>query len=271
MPTYSHADFQQIAAALDIGLAAVTARADHFESAALWFRLDTGTTGEERRAAAPSTPSARLFKLKKIWRKARSLRENLALDPPRRERIEASTRRLLGELAIEDAAAAYDGPGDPEILQVLTFPAGITEDHVVALIRRIAESSESADLIEAAAELEALSIAAAEEVVRLGELTVPKGHHGDRAVNDWVAEMMGIYRAITGRKPGISVGAPTRDDEGIPGGPLIRFLAAAAKPLAIRPGRVRPGEEDEPNGDVSSARAWRSYVRRIRAAAPRQN
>jgi hypothetical protein len=55
------------------------------------------------------------------------------------------------------------------------------------------------------AELEGLAAAAVVAAARIGDLTVPKGHHGDRAVNNWIGEMMSIYRAITGRKPGTAV------------------------------------------------------------------
>ena len=77
-------------------------------------------------------------------------------------------------------------------------------------------------------------------------MTVVEGNSGDAAGNDCIAAMMSIYRRITGKKPATSVGATGRN-EGIPGGPLIRFLQAAGKPLGIQYG------ED----------AWRSRVRTI--------
>ena len=39
-------------------------------------------------------------------------------------------------------------------------------------------------------------------------LTVREGNPGDDAVNDWIAAMMAIYRAITGKEPATSVGPP---------------------------------------------------------------
>ena len=45
--------------------------------------------------------------------------------------------------------------------------------------------------------------------------------------------MMGIYRDLTGREPATSVGAPTRPNEGLANGPLIRFLHVAGAPLGI--------------------------------------
>ena len=73
----------------------------------------------------------------------------------------------------------------------------------------------------------------AEDVVQIGELVVPKGHHGQVAVNEWIAAMMSIYQKITGIDPGISVVAPGRTDRGKAAGPLIRFLEAAGKPIGI--------------------------------------
>jgi hypothetical protein len=46
--------------------------------------------------------------------------------------------------------------------------------------------------------------------------------------------MMSLYKQISGKKPGISVGSPGRAGHGKPGGPLIRFLETAGKPLGIR-------------------------------------
>jgi hypothetical protein len=78
----------------------------------------------------------------------------------------------------------------------------------------------------------------AEDVAQIGELIVPKGHHGQVAENDWIAVMMSIYKRITGTDPGISVVAPSRSDRGRSDrgkatGPLIRFLEAAARPIGI--------------------------------------
>jgi hypothetical protein len=46
-------------------------------------------------------------------------------------------------------------------------------------------------------------------------LTVRQGNPGDDAVNDWIADMMSIYRMITGKEPATSVGSPDRPNEGI--------------------------------------------------------
>jgi hypothetical protein len=57
--------------------------------------------------------------------------------------------------------------------------------------------------------------------------------------------MLAAYKQITGKDPATSVGAPDRDNESSPGGPLLRFLEAVGKPLGI---------ELTPD-------AWRSRVR----------
>ena len=81
----------------------------------------------------------------------------------------------------------------------------------------------------------------------IGNLTVPKGHQGDAAVNNWIAAMMEIYRKITGAEPATSVGHVDQPNEGIASGPFIRFLQAAGEPLGIS----------------YSEDAWRSRVRTI--------
>ena len=86
------------------------------------------------------------------------------------------------------------------------------------------------DAIEAESELERRALEAAEGVVAIGKLTVPRGHQGKAAVNNWIAEMMEIYRKITGSEPATSVGRHNQPNEGVASGPFIRFLQAAAIP-----------------------------------------
>jgi len=113
--------------------------------------------------------------------------------------------------------------------------------------RRIGRLAELVEAIAAANDLERWARYATDEISKFGGLTVPKGHRGDVAVNDWIAAMLSIYGQITGKGPGTSVGAPASDNRGVPGGPLIRFLEAAGKPLGI---------ECPPD-------AWRSRIRGI--------
>lgn len=254
MPTYSESNFEGIAGAIRVDVAVLKHQAEPFEAAARWYRLDRGSFEEGRRPPAPEFPFARRKKMKKLAASARSLLNNIAAKPIRQERIEASWRRLLDALGVADLDAAEDGPGDPDILVVLTFPAGISEEHVLGLVRQIGRHGNEAAGMAAVAELEWLANEAAEEAVKLGNLTVPKGHHGDRAINDWIAAMMELYRAITGREPGTAVDPIS----GLAGGHLIQFLAAAAKPVGIK----------DRNGFDFAEDAWRSRVRTILAGAP---
>jgi hypothetical protein len=96
-------------------------------------------------------------------------------------------------------------------------------------------------------ELAHLARQGAADVERLGQLTGLKGHRGLIAENDWIAEMMSLYQQITGHDPRTSVGGPFSEKPGLPGGPLIRFLKAAGKPIGIK----------------HSPSAWRSRIRLV--------
>jgi len=71
------------------------------------------------------------------------------------------------------------------------------------------------EAVDATRELWHLARQGAADVERLGKLTVPKGHRGDVAENDWIAAMMSIYKKITGEDPRTSVGGPLGKDEGV--------------------------------------------------------
>ncbi len=58
-------------------------------------------------------------------------------------------------------------------------------------------------------------------------------HRGNHPLNNWIAEMGRIYRDLTGKEPGTSVGAPERTNKGQAGGPFIGFLQAASRPLGV--------------------------------------
>jgi hypothetical protein len=195
-----------------------------FEAAALWYRVD-------RRRPSRIAPSKSREKL---------------------ERVTKNARRLLESLGVNDPDEAPDGPGDTEILRALVLAGEPNEDPVIEATRRMGRLVEIIDGTVAAAELHRRAKKAATEVVRVGKLTVREGNPGDDAVNDWIAAMMSLYRRITGKEPATSVGAPQRPNEGIAGGPLIRFLEAAGTPLNIE----------------FSEDAWRSRVRTILNGAP---
>jgi len=224
MTLYKESDFAEIANAIGMDVARVAKHGSQFEAAAYWYRQD-----ERRpRRIAPS-----------------KLREKL-------DRVANSAHRLLESLGVNQADEAADGPCDPEILNALVLSGEPNEDPVIDATRRIGRLVEVIDGVTAAAEFDRRARKAAIIVTEVSKLTVREGNPGDDAVNDWIAAMMGLYRMITGKEPGTSVGAPDRSNKGIAAGPLIRFLQAAGKPLEI---------------DFSED-AWRGRVRTIRKGAP---
>ena len=264
MSSYTPAELESIAAAIGVSMEAVQARVAQFEDAAEWYRSALGQGTEDARLLAAKkravragrtfipelppiekkTPSAASKTMEQLAQSCRRHLKNLkAGTAPKKE---ASLRKLLAHLSIEDPSAAEDGPGDPDILHLLTFAEDSDEDHVLSVIQNVVGGTE-AEQVTATKELERLAREAAAETVEIGKETVPKGHHGDQAVNGWVDDMLVLYEAITGEAPGTSVGAPLRKNEGVPGGPLIRFLEAAGKPLAIQ----------------FTAKSWRSRIRMI--------
>jgi hypothetical protein len=163
------------------------------------------------------------------------------------KQVAESARRLLKSLGVSGPDEATDGPGDTDILNALVLVGEPNPDPVIEATRRIGRLVEIIDGATAAAEFERRAKKAVAEVTEVGKLTVREGNPGDDAVNDWVAAMMSLYRMITGKEPATSVGAPARPKKPIAGGPLIRFLEAAGKPLEIE----------------FSEDAWRSRVRNI--------
>jgi hypothetical protein len=227
MSTYTHSDFELIAAAIGTALESVANLKAQFEAAAIWFRLD-------QRRPSRSAPSKQREKLTQVAK---------------------SARRLLKSLGINDPDKALDGPSDPDIFKALVLTGEPDENPVVEATRRIGRLAELVEGIAAAAEFDRRAEKAATEVAQVGKLTVRSGNAGDDAVNDWIANMLVIYRTLTGKEPATSVGAPLRSNEGKAAGPLIRFLQAAGKPLNIE----------------FSEDAWRSRVRTILKGASEQN
>ena len=218
MDTYTEEDFKRIAAAVGKTAADVKARQKDFENAALMFRLDRGLPAELVRPRG-STPTQLRRKMERVEKSARRLLKDLGV--PRDKR---------GLVKIEEA---HDGPGDVEILKVLSWVVGHDEDSVIMATRRVGRLAEILEGLKAAAEIEQWARQGTHEVIEFGGLTVPKEHQGDVAFNDWIAAMLPIYKQITGKDPGTSVGTAGSSRRGKGGGPLVRFLAAAEKPLGL--------------------------------------
>jgi hypothetical protein len=178
MATYEQSNFEQIATAIGVEVGQIAKHGNQFEAAALWYRLN-------KRRPTRLAPS--------------KLQEKL-------DRVSKGARRLLTNLGVEDPDDAADGPSDAEILHALVLLGESNEDPVIEATRRIGRLAEIIDGVAAAAALERRAKQAATEVARVGKLTVREGNPGDDAINDWIAAMMGLYRATTGREPATSMG-----------------------------------------------------------------
>jgi len=212
MATYSQEDFEQIATAIGKDVIDVLRHERSFDAAAVWYRLDSRSPKAPDRIA-PSTMSNRM------------------------KQIAKDVRKLLKHLEVHDPREAEDGPGATSLLEFLASAEDDDEDAVKRVTARMGRLVEILDSIDAAREIERRAGKAAEDAVQIGELIVPKGHQGNAPVNNWIAAMMSISKQITGKNPGFSVGAPGRSNEGLVGGPFIRFLEAAGKPLGIQHSR----------------------------------
>ena len=204
---YSKKDFARIATAIGKKVADVERYEKTFEAGSLWYRLDF---------KAPTGKRVTPFRMRN-----------------RMTRIASAADRLLKQLGVCDAADAPDGPAIG-ILEVLASTGDDTEDAVIRATARVGRLVELLEAVDATRELKDLALRGAADAKRLGRLTVPKGHQGDVAENNWIAAMMSLYRQITGKEPRTSVGGPLGNDEGKARGPLIRFLEAAGKPIGIK-------------------------------------
>ena len=224
MAPYEQSNFEQIAAAIAVDVEQIATHKSLFEEAARWYRL----ARDRPTRIAPS-----------------KLRDKL-------EEISKNARRVLKSLGVDNPADAANGPRSRELLAALVLLGERNEDPVIEAVARIGRLAEIVEGLAAAAELEVRAKKSAIEAVKVGKLTVRERNSGDDAINDWTAAMMDLYRMITGKEPATSVGAPERPNKGIAGGPLIRFLQAAGKPLQIE----------------LSEDAWRSRVRTILEGRP---
>lgn len=217
MATYSNKDYERIATAIGKEVGDVVEHKHLFEWAADWYGLDCGLPRDAPPRPRRTPPS--------------KMHEKLL-------RIAKSARRLLKDLEIQrDETKGYeeaaDGPGSFELLEVLATVDPPSEDAVIKATTRLGQLATLIDAVEAAKELEDRALKAADDVIEIGRLTVPKGHQGDAPVNNWIAKMMEIYREITGEEPATSVGHVDQPNEGIASGPFIRFLQAAGRPLGL--------------------------------------
>jgi hypothetical protein len=170
------------------------------------------------------------------------------------KQIADSARRLLKHLGVEDAKEAVDGPGIAWIQQLLRLAEGADEDALVSATERIGRLSEIFDAIRAAGELTGWADTAAADAVEYGDLFGIGGHSGDRAFNNWLAEMMSIWKEVTGKPPRFNVGATGGAREGKAYGRFVSFVQAAYAPI-VR-GAAAAGEPlGAPGADAIRSRA----------------
>ena len=200
VPTYSNEDFERIGAAIGVSLHAVAEYRNQFEAAAVWYRADCRSP----RRVPPST----------IIRQAKL--------------IAAAAKKLLRHLEIYDFRNAAEGPPDLSLLEALALAEEGSETDVVRAAERVGCLVPIFEGIAAARELERRGRTAATDAATLGRLTTLRGRRGNPTVRSWMADMMPIYKTLTGKDPRISV-----NRRGEPTGPFLRFLRAASKPLEI--------------------------------------
>ncbi len=141
---------------------------------------------------------------------------------------------------------AEDGLSDRKLEDTIVN-AGDADEYA---IRRLAKAvtcyrKDLPAVLEAAKEIARRAALARRESEKFRELTVRPGFHGGVDLNGRIDDMLGLYGKITDRKVATSVRMPIGSDAGKAHGPLVRFLAAAGKPLGIQ----------------FSDDAWRSRVR----------
>jgi hypothetical protein len=226
MPTYSHADFDRIGAAIGKDGAEVAKCEDRFESAACWYRTLRGAP--ERVAHS-------------VMRK-------------RMTKIANAAQKLLRHLQIYDYRKAPDGPGDIALLEFLSGDSA-SEDNIIEATAAVGRLMEVFDAIDAAQTVERAARQAVDDAERLSRLTGLKGRSGDLALNVWIADLMSVFKTLTGRDPRMST-VSSGPDQGKPSGPFVRFLEAAAapvefegQPLCLRSIRERARSLQESSAD----------------------
>lgn len=246
LPTaaYLEADLERIAAAIGVTRSAVEKHAEALDRARVFV--------EYNGRAMPKSPTRHREELLKIAASARRLRESLVLPKP--VSVEKKVSKLLRHLGVKDWSEAADGPAT-DILDALNYARDTSLDAIVSLTGTIGDlpphlqavrptrprtrNEIPEEFIRAVEELERVAGDAADQVLHIGRLVVPKGHRGDLHIIGWIEEMARIYHAITGRHPTAWINA------GRPPSPFIRILQAAGPPIGLN----------------CSPAAWRGRVR----------
>lgn len=263
-PRYSDDDFVAIAASLEIEVSRVTQHRARFDQAAFWFNAAKPRSGSIPGAGLPRMLDQISRTADKFVAEALELSTAEAQSEEQTPPNEANCglkaksdlnllRRKLGRTAAKlmrlmdvTPETAEDGIPDSELEDALVdtgYADGAAIGEVVSAIADYRQDLTTA--IEAAERLATSASSAKSGTAALRESIVIPGHHGQPDINSWIGDMITLYTAITGRTVGTSIRPGTDRNAGQADGPLIRFLAAAGKPLGL---------EFTPHG-------WRSRIR----------
>jgi hypothetical protein len=207
MPTYTRADFDRIGAAIGKDGAEVMEFKERFESAARWYRT-------VRRAPQ---------------------RVALSVMRKRMTQIANAAGKLLRHLEVYDYRKAPDGPGDIALLELLSGDKA-SEENIIDATAAIGRLTEVFDAIDAAQIVERAARQAVEDTERLSRLTGVRGRRGDLALNVWIADVMSIFKEVTGRDPRMSI-VSSGPDQGKPSGPFSGSSRQRPHQLSLRANR----------------------------------
>jgi hypothetical protein len=218
-PTYSPENLTEIAKTVGLSADDLAPFESQFEDAAVWYRL----TQNSPKRLSPFKLRQRLISISK------------------------NAKKLLKNLSINNPENTLNGTIDPTVLAVLTSHDGPGEDDVLQAADRMARLYEMVSIANAASDIEKWAEVAKVRAIPVRKRITLPGHVGELATNYWIGDMMDIYQKLTGRKPATSTDPKSRPKAGKVTGPLVPFLAAAAKPLGLE----------------MSPDAWRKRVRTI--------
>jgi hypothetical protein len=203
MDTYTKDDYERIANAVGVSTADVLKHAIEFEEAATSYRLRIPPAKRE------GGPTLKLRNQRpKKSKESPELRRQRSEKPKtlselrkKAQQVEAAARKLLLHLGVRRLDEAPDGPGDHDLFTFLASYSGSSEETVTQATARVGRLAELLEAIDAAKSLEACAYKAAQESVRYAKL-LPEGHQGDIAAIGWNADMMSLFKKITGKDPG---------------------------------------------------------------------
>jgi hypothetical protein len=233
VPTYSQQDLTRIATALGVSVDEVLQCRNDFEAAATSYRLNIPP------AKRQGGPTLELRNQRpKNGKKTSELRKTRSKKPKtlselrkKAKQVEAAAQKLLLHLGVRRLSEALDGPGDGELLVFLASYSSSSEEEVTDATAKVGRLAELLEAISAAKSLEVCAYKAAQEAAEFAKL-LPKGHQGDVAAIGWIADMMSLYKRLSGKEPRFSVLRPG-PGRGQPAGRFLHFLRAAGEPLEI--------------------------------------